>query len=125
MNLFFDTSVLVAGSSASHTHHPQALAALKSLRDGENLGWMSQHAVAETYAILTSAPLTPRIHPTDARRIIEKNILPLIRIVALEPEDYLAAVVDMADGDWRSGKIYDALHLRCAEKQPIRPDLYI
>jgi len=86
---------------------------------------MSQHAVAETYAILTSAPLTPRIHPTDARRIIEKNILPLIRIVALEPEDYLAAVVDMADGDWCSGKIYDALHLRCAEKQPIRPDLYI
>ena len=67
----------------------------------------------------------PRIHPTDARRIIEKNILPLIRIVALEPEDYLAAVVDMADGDWCSGKIYDALHLRCAEKQPIRPDLYI
>lgn len=125
MNLFFDTSVLVAGSSASHMHHPQALAALKSRRDGENLGWMSQHAVAETYAILTSAPLTPRIHPTDARRIIEKNILPLIRIVALEPEDYLAAVVDMADGDWCSGKIYDALHLRCAEKQPIRPDLYI
>jgi predicted nucleic acid-binding protein len=73
VNLFFDTSVLVAGSSASHMHHPQALAALKSRRDGENLGWMSQHAVAETYAILTSAPLTrgfiPRMHGGSSRRI--------------------------------------------------------
>jgi len=119
VNLFFDTSVLVAGSSATHVHHPQALAALRSLRDGENQGWMSQHSLAETYAILTSAPLTPRIHPSDAMRIIERNILPLIRIVALGPEDYRAAISDMAAGGWQSGKIYDALHLRCAEKQPI------
>jgi predicted nucleic acid-binding protein len=119
VNLFFDTSVLVAGSSATHVHHPQALAALKSLRDGQNRGWMSQHAVAETYAILTSAPLTPRIHPSEALRIIETNILPHIKIVALRPEDYTEAVRDMAAGEWRSGKIYDALHLRCAERQPI------
>ena len=80
---------------------------------------MSQHTLAETYAILTSAPLTPRIHPGEALRIIEDNILPLIEIVGLEPDDYREAVREMAAGGWRSGRIYDALHLRCAGKQPI------
>ncbi len=119
MNLFFDTSVLIAASSASHIHHPQALAAIASLRSGKNHGWMSQHAVAETFAILTSAPLVPRIHPSEALRIIEDNFLPWISVVALGPEDYKEVVRDMAAGGWRSGKIYDALHLHCAAKQEI------
>jgi predicted nucleic acid-binding protein len=63
--------------------------------------------------------MTPRIHPSDALRIIERNILPLIQIVALGPEDYRAVISDKPAGDWRSGRIYDALHLRCAEKQHI------
>lgn len=80
---------------------------------------MSQHAVAETYAILTSAPLVPRIHPSEALRIIEDNILPWISVVVLDPEDYREVLRNMAAGGWRSGRIYDALHLRCAEKQEI------
>ncbi len=119
MKLFFDTSVLVAASSASHPHHAQALAAVALLRNSRNRGWMSQHTVAETYAILTSAPLVPRIHPSEALRIIRDNFLPLIAVVPLTPEDYLEVVGEMAAAGWRSGKIYDALHLRCAAKQPV------
>ena len=119
MNLFFDTSVLVAAASASHPHHTQALSAMALLRDAGNRGWMSQNTVAETYAVLTSVPLVPRIHPSEALRIIEDNILPWISVVALDPDDYLQVVREMAAGGWRSGKVYDALHLRCAAKQPI------
>jgi predicted nucleic acid-binding protein len=119
VNLFFDTSVLIAASSASHPHHLQALAALSLLRNPNHRGWMSQHAVAETYAILTSAPLVPRIHPGEALTIIRDNLLPFISIVPLTPEDYREAIAQMAEAGWRSGKIYDALHLRCASKQPI------
>lgn len=119
MNLFFDTSVLIAASSASHPHHIQALAALSLVRNPNNRGWMSQHTVAETYAILTSAPLVPRIHPAEALTIIKENFLPWISIVPLAPEDYLEVITQMAEAGWRSGKIYDALHLRCAAKQPI------
>ena len=46
---------------------------------------MSQHSVAEVYAVLTSAPLKPRIHPSEALRILEDNLLPHFRIVALDP----------------------------------------
>jgi predicted nucleic acid-binding protein len=119
VNLFFDTSVLIAASSASHPHHIQALAALSLVRNPNNRGWMSQHTVAETYAILTSAPLVPRIHPAEALTIIKENFLPWISIVPLAPEDYLEVITQMAEAGWRSGKIYDALHLRCAAKQPI------
>jgi predicted nucleic acid-binding protein len=119
VNLFFDTSVLIAAASASHPHHAPALAAMALLRVDSHRGWMSQHTVAETYAILTSAPLVPRIHPSEALRIIEDNILPWISVVTLDPGDYIEVVRDMTAGGWRSGKIYDALHLRCAGKQPI------
>ncbi len=92
---------------------------MESLRDGRNQAWISQHTLAETYAILTSAPLTPRIHPGEALRIVEDNILPYVSIVPLDPPDYLAVLREMATSGWRSGRIYDALILRCAEKQPI------
>ncbi len=75
---------------------------------------MSQHALAETYAILTSAPLVPRIHPSEALRIIEDNFLPWITVAPLTPYDYTEVIREMAAGGWRSGKVYDALHLRCA-----------
>ena len=59
MKLFLDTSVLMGASSANHPQHTAALGAMESLRDGHNQAWISQHTLAETYAILTSAPLTP------------------------------------------------------------------
>ena len=80
---------------------------------------MSRDSVAEFYAILTRAPLTPRIHSTQALRILEDNLLPHFRVVALEPTDYQEVIRELAAADWRSGKVYDALHIRCARKQPI------
>jgi predicted nucleic acid-binding protein len=119
VNLFYDTSVLVASSSATHVHHAHALFVLRLLIDERNCGWISQHAIAETYSVLTSAPLVPRIHPSEVLTILQENILPYVQVVSLEPADYQRVAREMAAGHWRSGKIYDALHLCCAEKQPI------
>jgi predicted nucleic acid-binding protein len=119
VNLFFDTSVLVAASSAGHPHHAPAFQALLSLNAGGNRGWISQHSVAEVYAILTGAPLIPRIHSSQALRILEDNLLPHFHVIALTPKDYREVIRELAAADWRSGKVYDALHLRCARKQPI------
>ncbi len=115
MNLFFDTSVLVAASVGSHPRHVRALAVLESIQGGESRGYLSQHSVAEVYAVLTSAPLSPRIHPSEAQRIIE-NLLAHLEAVALEPRDYRELIQEMAAAGRRGGKIYDALHLKCAVK---------
>lgn len=119
MNLFFDTSVLIAATIAEHPRHPRAFAALEQIRGGEHQGWISQHTIAEFYAVLTAAPISPRIHPSEALRILEDNLLACFQVIALEPLDYAEVVREMAAYGWRSGRIYDALHLRCARKAPI------
>ena len=119
MNQFFDTSVLIAASMADHPRHERAFAALDQVRRGEHAGWISQHAIAEFYAVLTAAPVTPRIHPSEALRMLEDNLLPYFHVVPLDPADYVEVVREMARDGWRSGRVYDALHLRCARKQPI------
>lgn len=119
MNVFFDTSVLVAASVGSHPGHERALAALESVKDGTDHGYLSQHSVAEVYSVLTSAPLSPRIHPSEAQRILEENLLAHLEVVALEPKDYRELIQELAAADCRGGKVYDALHLKCAGKQPV------
>ena len=119
MKLFFDTSVLIVATMTEHPRHRRAFAVLQQVRSGEHEGWISQHGVAEFYAVLTAAPTTPRVHPTEVLRIIEDNLLPYFHVIPLDPADYVDVVREMAANGWRSGRIYDALHLRCARKQLI------
>ena len=70
MQVFLDTSVLVAASVASHPHHVQALAVLRRVAQGLDKGFIGVHSIAETYAALTRLPVVPRIHPSEAGRII-------------------------------------------------------
>lgn len=55
MQVFFDTTVLVAASEQSHPHHAQALPALRRVVAGHDGGFVSAHSIAETYAALTCA----------------------------------------------------------------------
>jgi predicted nucleic acid-binding protein len=116
LNIFFDTTVLVAASEQSHPHFTQARAALLRVAAGQDKGFMGEHSIAEVFAALTRLPVQPRIHPVEAARIITENILPHFEVVSLGKEDYLEAVNTMAAGGWSGAKIYDALLLCCASK---------
>lgn len=116
MNIFFDTTVLVAASSKSHPHHIQAFPALQRVVGGLDRGFISAHSIAEAYAALTRLPVNPRIHPTEAARIVTDNLLPHFHVVPVEKGDYLAALNIVRDGGWAGAKIYDALLLCCAGK---------
>jgi predicted nucleic acid-binding protein len=118
MNVFFDTSVLVAASLTSHPHHVQAHAALRRVATKTDKGFIGAHSLAEIYAILTRLPLEPRIHPLEAVRIIAENILPHFEVIPLLPEDYAAIIAQMGEGGRTGEKIYDALLLSCAAKCP-------
>jgi hypothetical protein len=61
-------------------------------------------------------PVQPRIHPVEAARIVNENILPHFEVVTIGREDYVEAVNAMAAGGWVGAKIYDALLLLCAAK---------
>ncbi len=116
MKVFFDTTVLVAASEQGHPHYPQARPALLRVASGQDKGFMSQHSIAEVYAALTRLPVHPRIHPVEATRIVNENVLPHFEVISLVKEDYLEAMNMVGTGGWSGGKIYDALLLRCAAK---------
>ena len=116
MNIFFDTTVLVAASEQSHPHYAQARPALLRVAAGTDEGFISQHSMAEVFAALTRLPVQPRIHPVDAARIVTENILPHFKVASLGKEDYLEAMNTTARGGWMGAKIYDALLLCCAAR---------
>ena len=116
MNIFFDTSVLVAASSRSHPHYVQAFPALLRVASGRDKGFISTHSIAEVYAALTRLPVVPRIHPAEAARIVADNLLSTFEAVPVNKKDYLEALATVKDGGWSGAKIYDALLLCCAAK---------
>ena len=120
MNIFFDTTVLVAASEQCHPHYAQARPALLRVTAGQDRGFIALHSIAEMFAALTRLPVQPRIHPVEAARIVTENILPHFEVVSLGKEDYLEALNTMASGGWSGAKIYDALLLRCAARCAVK-----
>lgn len=116
MNTFFDTTVLVAASVRSHPHYAQALPALRRAVTGRDHGFLSTHSIAEVYAALTRIPVVPRIHPAEAARIVNENLLPHLETIPVARKDYVDALAIVRDGGWSGAKIYDALLLCCAGK---------
>jgi hypothetical protein len=91
VDIFFDTTVLVAASEQSHPHYAQARPALLRVAAGRDKGFMGLHSIAEVHATLTRLPIQPRIHPVEAARIVTDNILPHFEVVSLGKEGYLEA----------------------------------
>jgi predicted nucleic acid-binding protein len=116
VDIFFDTTVLVAASEQSHPHYAQARPALLRVAAGQDKGFMGLHSIAELFATLTRLPVKPRIHPVEAARIVTENIVPHFEVVSLGKEEYLEALNTTASGGWTGAKIYDALLLRCAAR---------
>jgi predicted nucleic acid-binding protein len=114
---YFDTSVIVAASVNDHPHFPQAFAALRQAADKRNKASTSAHGLAETYSVLTRAPFNPPVYPNEAWQILEQNVLRYFEVITLSASEYREVIRDCAVRGWAGGRIYDALHLRCARKQ--------
>jgi predicted nucleic acid-binding protein len=114
MKVYCDTSVLVAASISSHPHYAQSLLLLKRVRSGKLEAVISAHGIAEFYAVLTRAPLTPTVHPSEAWRLLTQNILPNFQVAALSAAQYTTVLREAAEKGWTGGLVYDALHLACA-----------
>ena len=116
MKFYFDTSVLVAASVQGHSHYAPAMQALEGMVSQGHHGYMSTHSLAETYAVLTRTPFIPAIYPSEAWQVLEVSILPHLEIVALSAAEYRDLVRQCAAQGQIGGRVYDAIHLRCAEK---------
>ncbi|HLA64140.1 MAG TPA: PIN domain-containing protein [Rhodothermales bacterium] len=116
MKLCLDTSVLVPALVAAHPHHGAAKSTFERIEGGAGTLVLSAHALAEAYATLTALPLTPKISPTVAARLLRADMLAEAEVVALDGADYADTLARVAALGLTSGAIYDALHVRAAEK---------
>ena len=116
MRVFFDTSVILAASVADHPHHSRAWPALQRVAMGKDQGFVGAHSIAETYAALTRVPVVPRIHPSEAARIVRDNVLRICSVVPADAAQYLEALATVQEKGLAGAKIYDALLLACAAR---------
>jgi len=116
MRLYFDTSVLVASALKDHVHHAAAGAALEQALGAGHQGFVAAHGLAEFYAVLTRMPTAPPVYPAEAWQMLETNILPHFTLIALTAKEYRDLLSECAAKGWTGGRVYDALHLRSAQK---------
>ena len=109
MKIVFDTSLIVSGIVESHPMHTKCLPWLQRAKAGEVECIVVSHTLAETYAVLTTLPVKPRISPLVAQRLIDNNLQTIARIVPLTIADYWNTIQRMTAMGLSGGTIYDAL----------------
>jgi predicted nucleic acid-binding protein len=114
MKILLDTSILVAAIVEAHPAHAQGLIWFKRATSAADKGYVSAHSLAETYSILTTLPVQPRISPGEARRLIQHNIIQKFEVVTLSSQDYADVIDILAEIGITGGATYDALILRAA-----------
>lgn len=119
MRVLFDTSVLVAALVQPHPLHERALFWLKKVLAKEFELIISSHTLAELYAVLTTLPVSPRITPGLAWRLIHESIEPVSSVASLSASDYLSTIKRMSDLGAPGAIIYDALILKAAQKSRV------
>jgi len=92
MKILFDTSVIVPALIISHLKHNQSFPWLKRAISKEFDLIVASHTIAELYAVLTSIPVTPRITPSLALRLIYENIETKAEIINLTSPDYIDTI---------------------------------
>lgn len=116
MKVFFDTSVLVASLVREHPHYSRAMPVIRRVLEGRDRGCVAAHALLETYAVLTTLPVTPRIGPEAAQKLVIENVVGHFEVVAITAREYDRLVRSLPDSGTMGGAVYDALHLSCAAK---------
>ncbi|MGH7819947.1 MAG: type II toxin-antitoxin system VapC family toxin [Candidatus Binatia bacterium] len=116
LKVFFDTSVLVASLVSGHPHHSRAMPLVRRVLLGQDRGCIAAHALAETYAVLTVLPVTPRIGPEAAQKLVADNLVGRFEVVALTAREYETLLDSLPERGAIGGAVYDAVQLACATK---------
>ncbi len=113
MKEFFDTSVLVAAFWSGHRDH---LASVKLLAAAKkNHSACSMHTLAEVYAAMTALPIKPILPPEQVMLFVQE-VRDRLTLVSLDESEYFETIQRAAASGFTSGRVYDALLLRCAAK---------
>jgi len=113
MKEFFDTSVLIGAFWRGHPHHQASLKRLSAANKRKSA--CAMHTLAEVYATMTALPVKDVIPPDQALLFVQE-VRDRLTLVTLTEEEYYTTIEQAAALHFTSGRIYDALLLRCAAK---------
>lgn len=83
-------------------------------RTGKHRMLTSAHNLAELYSVLTTLPVSPRLSPGIAARMVRENVEAHAQITALTQRDYSEVIRALGEDGLTGGIVYDALALRAA-----------
>jgi predicted nucleic acid-binding protein len=110
---------LVAALVQPHPLHNRAFSWLKKAKVEEFDLIVSSHTIAELYAVLSTLPVSPRITPGLAWRLIHESVEPVASVISLSSSDYFATIRRMSDLGISGGAVYDALIVKTARKSEV------
>ncbi|MEO8053462.1 MAG: PIN domain-containing protein [Acidobacteriota bacterium] len=113
MREFFDTSVLIGAFWRGHPHHDASLKLVSGAT--KRTSACAAHTLAEVYATMTALPVKDVIPPDQAMLFVQEA-RDRCSIVTLTEDEYYATIEHAAELGFTSGRVYDALLLRCATK---------
>jgi predicted nucleic acid-binding protein len=112
--VLFDTSILVASVVQDHSQHQRAISWLRKVKQGQVHLVLANHSVVECYSVLTRMPLSPRISPDMAKRLIAENFASIAEIAELPKDEYFDFFKECAERHLSGGIVYDALIFKIA-----------
>ena len=113
MRALLDSSVLVPVFVGDHQHHEASLDIF--LRFGKRQSCCAAHSLAEVYATVTRLPGKYRVSGEQALLFLQE-IRDRLTTVALNDEEYYAAMERASACGVTGGTVYDALVANCALK---------
>lgn len=113
MKEFFDTSVFVAAFWRGHRGHEASLDLIAGANKKKSA--CALHTLAEVHATMTALPVK-NVVPPDQALLFVQEVRDRCTVVSLDEEEYFATIEAAAEQGFTSGRIYDALLLRCAAK---------
>jgi predicted nucleic acid-binding protein len=106
---FFDTSVLLAGLIDLGPSSIPAQQLMTAVADGKlrrvHTAW---HCCLEFYAVATRLPEELRLHPTDAWRLIDEELLARFAVHQLAADQQRSFLAGVAEERIAGGRVYDA-----------------
>lgn len=113
MKEFFDTSVLIGAFWRGHPHHEASLKLVSEAKKRKSA--CAALTLAEVYATMTALPVKDVIPPEQALLFVQE-VRERFTVVTLDEDEYFETIEQAAARGFVSGRVYDALLLRCAAK---------
>ena len=113
MKEFFDTSVLVAAFWGGHRDHAASIRLLGAANKKQSA--CAVHTLAEVYAAMTALPIRPILPPEQVILFVQE-VRDRLTLAPLDENEYFETLQQAANAGFTSGRVYDALILRCAVK---------